>query len=233
MSAVIIKKDNHIEDINLILDKLSNVPRGGIVHIGAHKGEEVGQYLNRGFSPILLIEANPSLYQFLLQKFESDKRIRVFNCAISDVVGSIDFYIHQSAKGNQESASILPMAKFKSIVKTMTTAATIKVPSFTLPEFFITNQIVVEDYNILISDIQGADYLALKGAAPLLKHFSAVITEVLKIELYDGAALEDKVDELLAANGFQRKFTIYHELYDEAGHFPAWGEAVFQNKAAG
>jgi FkbM family methyltransferase len=194
MSKTVIKADNHAEDIDLLMNELSSVDIKGVIHLGAHRDEEVEAYFSCGFTEVILIEANPELYQYLLARFAEDKRVKVYNYSISESVGWIDFYIYQSAKGNVEPFSVLKMKKIKDIAKTLSTSATIK------------------------------------GAFEILNQFSIIICEIIKIEVYEGATLEAKVDKLLELVGFSRKFTIYHELYDETGRFPARGETIFQNK---
>ena len=36
----IIKRDEHIEDSALLMSKVNNLPKRGVIHIGAHTGEE-------------------------------------------------------------------------------------------------------------------------------------------------------------------------------------------------
>jgi hypothetical protein len=55
----------------------------------------------------------------------------------------------------------------------------------------------------------------------------AVLTEVALIELYDGAAGEREIEELLAAAGFVGVDALYYELYEGSRRFPAWGDRLF------
>ena len=227
MNKYIIKKDEHLVDINLLLDHLNGVVPRGIVHIGAHKGEEVDSYLERGFQNILLIEANPDLCSDLRAKFKNDKRVKVASYAVTSENAPIEFYLHQSQSGSIESSSIMKMKDLKEIVKTLTTPKSIQVEGIKLQDLFSQKDYDISLYNVLTIDIQGAELNALIGAENILSGFQAIITEVNLIEMYESGKTEDRINALLEKHGFENKFSIYHELYNDEGRFPAWGETIF------
>ncbi|MEX0811985.1 MAG: FkbM family methyltransferase [Chitinophagales bacterium] len=229
MPDTIIKNDNHQEDIQIIFERLKKFTPTGVFHIGAHKGEEVDQYLALGFQKIILVEADPSLYEYITKKFKKDKNVSVFNYAVCDKVGFVDFYIHKSNNGT-ESSSIFKMDKLDKIVTSLKTSKTIRVPANTIDNIIHENNINLEDYNVLVSDIQGADYFAIKGAEKSINKFDAVIVEVQCINLYENYISEEKMDSLMKGFGFEKEFVIYHELYKNDKRFPAWGEALYINK---
>jgi FkbM family methyltransferase len=224
-----ITEQNHYNDLENIFgcDALREVPKRGIVHLGAHQGQEVAQYLRYGFRNIVLVEANPAWCEELQAAFGSNPRIRIFNYAVCDRSGMVDFHIHTSRSGSTEPASILPMKRFKEIVRTLHTTEVIQVPSITLEALYEQHGLNRADYNFLNIDIQGAELLALKGAAGLLADMDAIVSEVNLVELYDGGALEAEIVQFLAQHGFERKSAAYHTLYDATSTFPAWGECLF------
>ena len=222
------KKDNHQEDIEIIFDRLKRIPKKGVFHLGAHKGEEVDYYLKSGFENIVLIEANPSLCNDMRIKFESNKNIAVYNYAVCDQIGTIDFHIHESRTGI-ESSSILKMDKFDKIVISLKTSKTLRVPCCTIDNLVSGKNIDLKLYNVLVSDIQGADFLALKGASNSISQFDAIVVEVQCINLYENYVSESMIDELMDDFGFYKDFVIYHELYEGEKRFPAWGEAIYLN----
>jgi len=224
----IIKADNHEEDVLLIFERLRGIPKKGIIHVGAHLGEEVDNYFKLGFENIVLIEANPSLCEKMNFKYRFNKNVFIYNYAVCDSVGELDFYIHQSNSGI-ESSSILKMDRFDKIVTSLKTSKTIKVPSSTLDAIIIENNLEICDYNILVTDIQGADYLALKGFKNKITNFDAVVVEIQCINLYENFVSEQMMDDLMFKYGFYKDFVIYHELYENNKYFPAWGEVVYIN----
>jgi len=130
----IIAAQEHSQDLKNIFDtdELRRIAKRGIIHVGADIGQEVPQYLEYGFKNIILIEANPKSFAILEAKFGHSENIRLFNYAICDRTGAVDFHIHTSRSGNTEPASVLPMKRFSEIVKTLHTPETIRVPAMTL-----------------------------------------------------------------------------------------------------
>lgn len=223
------KKDNHQEDIELLLND-SSLEKRGIVHIGAHKGQEVDFYLKIGFQNILLIEANPDLAAELKAKYKDDARIKVEQCAIADTTGELEFHIHTSRSGSTEPASILEMKEFSKIVESLTTVKTIKVPAYTLIDLFDKEEYEVQDYNFMNVDVQGAEIHVFRGCVGIFEKFDGIISEVNLVELYKNTALEEELTNFLKEQSFEKINCVYHELYKEEKYFPAWGECLFLRK---
>lgn len=224
--SVTIKGDDHLEDVQILLGRVP-AKDGGVLHVGAHLGEEVAAYLEAGFSPVVLIEANPGLHAELLSRFAGEERVKVFSCAIAAENGVADLRLHTSRSGSVEPASILPLGRFKEIVKTLQTPATIRVPCYSLDSFLDRNGFLPQQFSLLNVDVQGAELLVLAGARHTLESIDAVIAEVSLVELYEGGALEGAVVEFLGALGFSRVESVYHTLHDDASTFLAWGECLF------
>lgn len=230
----IVVASEHRQDLRNIFetDYLRHIPRRGIIHVGADVGQEVAQYLEYGFQKIILAEANPKSYMTLEAKFGRDGNIRLFNYAICDRNGAVDFHIHTSRSGSTEPASILPMKRFKEIVKTLHTTDTIRVPAITLDSLIETCGIAPGEYNFLNVDIQGAELMALRGATNFLSSLDVIISEVNLIEMYENSALESEIVAFLADQGFEKRHAVYHTLYDETSMFPAWGECLFLKRSS-
>jgi FkbM family methyltransferase len=223
-----IKDDDHVEDIQILLSQLPpTFPRTGVVHVGAHHGQEVPSYLQAGFERILLIEANPDACRVLHERFDSTPGVTIVNCAVSDQDGTFELQLHTSRSGSVEAASLLTMKRLGEIVKTMHTPTSVQVPTFQLDNLFAREALRPEDYTLMSLDIQGAELMALSGADGLLGHLQGLIVEVSVIEMYEGGATEAQIVEHLEARGFHQGQPIYHTLYDEESTFPAWGECLF------
>jgi FkbM family methyltransferase len=231
----IVTEQDHYYDLENILEHedVRRLSRTGVVHVGADVGQEVPQYFSYGFENIVLIEANPDCHEILLSKFGGDPRIKIFNYAICDKEGVIDFHIHTSRSGSTEPASIFPMKRFKEIVKTLRTTKTIQVPAITLDALFEKHQIPFSAYNFVNIDIQGAELLAFQGARKLLASIDFIVSEINVVEMYQDGALEDDIVKFLGDQGFEKKHAVYHTLYDESSTFPAWGECLFVKKPTG
>jgi FkbM family methyltransferase len=225
---MLVKGDDHQEDIRSLLQHLpKDLPRTGVIHVGAHLGEEVPVYFEHGFQQILLIEANPDCCLELGKRFGQDHRIRIVHRAISDRAGKIILHVHTSRSGSTEPASLLQMKQLNRIVKTLSTPRVIEVDSSTLDDLLAEMEIEPRAFTLLNVDIQGAELHALRGSTKTLRAVSAVVTEVNLIELYEGGALENDIVEFLEARTFAKNSGVYHTLYDDVSTFPAWGECLF------
>ena len=232
-AAPAVTEQDHYHDLRNIFEReeVRGIAKTGVVHVGADVGQEVPQYFDYGFENVILIEANPECYKVLLSKFADDQRIKIFNYAICDRQGAVDFHIHTSRSGSTEPASILPMKRFKEIVKTLHTTRTIQVPAITLDGLFEKHQIAFAAYNFVNIDIQGAELLAFRGAQRVLSSIDVIVSEVNVVEMYEDGAIEGDVVAFLDGQGFDRKHAIYHTLYDENSTFPAWGESLFVRRS--
>ncbi|MFM1655469.1 FkbM family methyltransferase [Brevibacillus sp. B_LB10_24] len=187
----------------------------GVIHVGSHEGQEVPLYQMMGMQNILLVEANPDVYQRLHSNISSFPNVKTANCAICNYNGFARFHVTTS----DFCSSILPLktvtANYPGIVETHE----ISVPARTLDTLLGEMQLSPQNYNFLNIDIQGAELLAFQGAVGLLQHVEAVNTEVNFEELYEGCAMIDQIDQFLSVFGFHRVATTqYH---------PTWGDALY------
>ena len=225
---MVVKSDQHEEDIRILLHRLpEKCLRSGVIHVGAHVGEEVAAYFEAGFQRVFLVEANPECCQTLERRFRNDSRVQIANCAISEIGGRVSLHLHTSRTGSTEPASLLQMKELSRIVQTLSTPRSIEVEAFTLDQFLKEHEIDAREIGLLNLDIQGAELGALKGATKTLAALTAVITEVNVIELYAGGSLEEDIVSFMALRNFQQDYTIYHTLYEGEITFPAWGETLF------
>jgi len=166
-----------------------------------------------GIANIIWIEADPGLTRWLVEHC----REPVFNYAMCDQDHTKrDFHL---ANNDGESSSLLwpkehiqeyPVIGFDEIIQ---------VPAITLDTLIAEQNIVIDEYNFVNMDIQGAELLALNGMTKTLLHIEGVYTEVNFIEMYEGCGLVGEVDTYLADYGFQRRITY------NTGR--GWGDALY------
>jgi FkbM family methyltransferase len=223
-----VKEDNHQEDSLILLSHIDkSLQKKGVIHIGAHLGEEVELYFEKGFEKVVLIEANPETFSILNKKFEENPKVLCFNCAIGENTEKVKFNIYRSRTDNTESSSILPFDQFDNIVETLKLKKQVDMMCYSLPDFMKKYALEFSDFELLVLDIQGADYYALLGANMYLDRFSYIITELNYIPLYKNSDKDQEIKDLLNEKGFKLADEIVHTLYDDSGTFPAWGEAIF------
>jgi FkbM family methyltransferase len=190
-------------------------PRG-IIHIGAHEGQEITQYSEMGVERVLFIEANPEVYQRLAERIDGMNGVIAVQCAVSDFNGTICLHV----TSNNQSSSVLPLKRHQDIYPSITEVSTVEVPCRTLDTLLAELKLDPAWYNIINIDIQGAELLALKGSQETLSHIEAINSEVNYEELYEGCARIWEIDAFLDTWGFERVATVtpYH---------PSWGDGLY------
>jgi FkbM family methyltransferase len=188
----------------------------GVVHVGAHTCQELPLYRSLGIPKILFIEANPDICARIRRENASDPAVRIENFAISDANGSLTLHIMSES----QSSSILPLKHHKDYYPEIHQIRDLVVPARRLDSMFGEMGLDPRDYNYLHLDIQGAELLALRGAASLMAHFDVVSTELNFDELYEGCALAEDLEDFLACHDF-------HPATVLCPCSPSWGDALF------
>lgn len=193
----------------------------GILHVGAHKCEELKSYLQIGIKieNIYWIEAQPELvymnkinnpslkiYQALIDE-EDDKEL-VFNITKNDHTGDsqsssiLEFGSHETSH---------PQVKMvdKKIMKTSRLETVIE-----------RKYIDMEEVNFICLDIQGVELRALKSMEKYLQNIDYIYTEVNTEEVYKNCDQMDDLTEYLKKFDFK---LVDSRIYKQYG----WGDAFY------
>jgi FkbM family methyltransferase len=187
-----------------------------ILHVGAHRGEEMYQYLEtgNGLELITWIEAeeeNCAVLEKLVENCKISHRQKVINSAIWSVEGKeLDFYVasegmSSSLMSPDEHLLMYPSITFSRGKKLVTTTLDQAVDGC--------------EFDFLNLDIQGAELEALKGFQRGLKSISMIYCEVNRRSLYKNAARYQDVEAYLAKQGFK----ILGVVWTMQG----WGDAIY------
>jgi len=191
------------------------VPRG-IIHVGAHEGEEYTNYQEAGGARVLFVEADPATFATLQTRFAGNGDVVCLNAAVSDTAGRARF----SRMSSRQSSSLLEPTGHLTVYPHITVDEVIEVETRTLPDLLASNGLAPEDFNVLAIDAQGSECRILNGCGDLLPRFDAVMTEVSYAELYKGSGLAADVDDILFAHGFAR-------VAETSPYHHSWGDALY------
>jgi FkbM family methyltransferase len=184
----------------------------GVLHVGAHAGEENDAYLREGVpqSSIYWVEAIPELCTELAKRLPN-----VIQAVVSDRVENVEFKI----TNNFQSSSILELKEHLNEHPGIDVVKRVWTTTSTLDSVVKVNSVKA---NFLNMDIQGAELKCLQGFEEGINAIDYVYAEVNTKELYAGCALLDQLDEWLGIRGFQRK---------EIAMTPhGWGDALYVKK---
>lgn len=197
-------------------------PINGIIHCGAHHGEEAKDYFDNGVKRVLWVEANKNLMKHL---YDNVKTFSMQNDFVNEALGDVDGKeVVFNITNNGQSSSILPLGTHKTHHPHVYVIdkQTIKTKRF--DTLYKEKQVYLNlfDYDFINLDVQGAELMVLKGFGNLFTRFEnikAIYCEVNEEELYEGAALIGEIDEYLSQFGFVRKITKMTEY--------KWGDGLY------
>lgn len=188
--------------------KYKFIPRN-ILHVGAHRMQELDMYLKCGAEKIHWIEANPKIVEDLLSRGYDSNTNQITCAAISDVDGkTVSFNI----TNNEQSSSLLELYEHKKSHPDIYVEEEIPLTTTTL-DTIIKSSILEGDIDLLVMDIQGAELLAVNGGKNVLKGTDYIMAEVNEREMYKECCLIDEFDVRLKDCGFVRLET----------HMTCWG----------
>lgn len=191
--------------------KKYNLNLKGVLHIGAHWGEEDSVYDDLGISNRIYFEPLNKNYSVL-----SSRLLNKWKCiktALGNQVGDITMNVEEANNG--QSSSILspgthlhqyPHIKFNS--KEIVPITKLDLISF--------ERDVMNFINI---DVQGYELEVFKGATETLKTVDYIMTEVNRDEVYVGCAKVNELDSFLNNYGFRRLETTWDGI--------TWGDAFY------
>ena len=183
----------------------------GVLHIGAHIGQEFQTYERLGIKNVMFFEPIKNTFNRLKENV-GDKAILI-NTALGNKEDEVEMFTETINEG--QSSSVLepdyhlvqhPSIQFdgKENVK------------MTKLDKFIEHK---EKFNFINIDVQGYELEVFKGGSEYLNTIDYVMTEVNRAELYKGCAKIEELDSYLGSYGFNRVETTW------AGG--TWGDAFY------
>lgn len=183
----------------------------GVLHIGAHIGQEYNTYQRLAINNVMFFEPVSSTFQRLKENV-GDNAILV-NTALGNIEGEIEMFTESINEG--QSNSVLqpeyhlvqhPNIQFNGKEKVKITKL----------DNFIEDK---DKYNFINVDVQGYELEVFKGGSEYLKSIDYIMTEVNRAELYKCCAQIEELDNFLSCYGFERVETTW-----DGG---TWGDAFY------
>lgn len=200
-------------DISTVLLS-KNIKINGAFHIGAHECEELSFYYNLNLKneDIIWIDAiNTKVIE------ATNKGIpNVYNAVITD---KDDEDVVFNVSNNVQSSSVLEFGTHSQEHPWVVYVDKLYQKSITIDTFFQRNNIDASKYNFWNFDIQGAEFMALKGATQSIQYAKAIYLEVNEKELYKNCGLINEIDDFLLQYNFKRFLTNITQH--------GWGDALY------
>lgn len=195
------------------LVKLHNLKISGIVHIGAHYGQEWKTYKKNNIKNVIFFE--PLKENFAKLKENVKDEAILINCALGNSIQKIEMNV-EVANQSQSSSILKPkmhLQQYPNIIFDRRET----VDMITLDSYFKENK--NNDFNLINIDVQGYELEVFKGAKETLSKIDYIIAEVNRTELYENCASVIEIDQYLGSYGFSRVETNWEGV--------TWGDALY------
>ena len=194
------------------LVKKYNMNVSGVIHIGAHYGEEVSNYVNLGIDDIVLFEPLKENFEVLKNNVsELNANITGYCVALGNKNQNVNMFL---SSNNLESSSVLKPKIHLNLHPEVVFSGEESVEMKRLDDFSF------ENYNFINLDVQGYEMKVLKGAEKTLKNIDYLYCEVNRNEVYEGNAYIEEIDKYLSNYNMKRVETSW--WYDGP-----WGDALY------
>ena len=187
-----------------IIDNFLPKKVSGVIHVGGHIGEEIPEYLRRGWN-VVIFEPQQDCYD----KIVVHPSVKKYNVALGAKSEIVKFNI----SSNKESSSILSPKLHL-----------IEHPHITFDQLIAVRQETLDSYNLneynfMNLDVQGYELEVLKGSIETLKNIEYIYTEINEKPLYENCVLLDELDNWLKQYSFKRTHTAMTKY--------GWGDALY------
>lgn len=193
-----------------------NMNISGVVHIGAHYGQEIDVYILNEIKNMMLFEPLSENYKVLCNKCEylnsnfCDVNIKTYNVALGSSHGRGEMYVSD----NEGLSSSLLKPKVH-----ITHHPSVHFTKIEEVEIDVLDNYDCKLYNYLCVDVQGYELEVFKGAIKTLENIDYIYCEVNRDELYEGNAYVEEIDKFLLNYKIKRVETNWiGEL---------WGDALY------
>jgi FkbM family methyltransferase len=209
MDKMLIKLSQIISDYKLNIR--------GVIHIGAHYGQEYNMYAEQGVKNMLFFEPVKANYKKLCFRVLRRNDIKLYNLALGNETGERRMYI-EKVKG--QSCSFLEPGTHLEL------HPHIKFTGFENVTITKLDNVVFdrELFNMINIDVQGFELEVFKGSAETLKSIDVIYTEVNFEDVYKGCCLVSELDEFLNVYGFKRVLTKDSKSAKDRN---TWGDALY------
>jgi FkbM family methyltransferase len=183
------------------LFKKYDIHTGGVLHLGANKGQEAEHYAAVGVKKVIWVEALPLIFEDLKKHLIRYPHQVALHACVSDVdEKDVMFNI---ANNEGQSSSFLQFGTHTKEHPTVKYIGQIKMKTKRVDTLLCEAGITLDGDNwFLNADLQGAELLAMKGMGDLFQHFRYAYIEVNTRELYKGCPFVAEIDGFLGKMGF-------------------------------
>lgn len=194
----------------------------GVIHIGAHYGQEYADYVRRNITSIMFFEPLKDNYEKLLSNINltdsnfpgaKSNTVTSYNIALGNSTGNISMNVESVNQGMSSSIlePVLHLQQYPHI--TFDKKEVVKIDKLENIEYDLSK------FNMINIDVQGYELEVFKGAGEKLNYIDVIYSEVNRDEVYKNCCKVEEIDEYLSKFNFERVLTSW-----DGG---SWGDALY------
>lgn len=191
-----------------------NMTINGVIHIGAHFGEENNVYNHLNIQNRIFFEPLSKNFQTLKQNI--GENFFLYQLALGNENKTIEMNVETANMG--QSSSILKPVLHLTQYPHIKFESTEEVQMNRLDDLNLN----LENYNFINIDVQGYELEVFKGSARTLEKIDYIMSEINRDEVYENCAKIEELVEFLSPYGF--------ELVEETWAGGTWGDGLFIKK---
>lgn len=191
-----------------------NMKIKGVLHIGAHFGEENNVYNHLDIKNRVFFEPLTKNFETLKQNI--GESFSLFQIALGNENKNIEMNVETANMG--QSSSILKPVLHLTQYPHIKFETTEQVQMRRLDDL----ELEFENFNFINIDVQGYELEVFKGAAKTLEKIDFIMSEINRDEVYENCARIEQLVEYLKPYGF--------ELVEETWAGGTWGDGLFIKK---
>lgn len=202
-------------DFNFLIQKYSlNI--NGVIHAGAHHGQEYIYYKQNNINDIIFFEPVQSTFKVLQDNLKNDQNVICVNKALGSE--NKKTLIYTTPQHDGQSSSILEPHLHTQQYPNIKFTSQEEIEVIKLDDYMKENALG-NNFNLLTMDVQGYELEILKGSTKTLEHVDYIYTEINTNYLYKNCVLVGELDEFLSKFNFRRVETNLTHV--------TWGDAFY------
>lgn len=209
-------------NFNEIKNKYS-IKIDGVLHIGAHHGQENTIYTSNNIENIIYFEPLEKNF-FILQQLITNPQFDLINLALGNENKKVEMNV-ETANNGQSSSILKPklhLQQYPHIVfNERQEVNMMKLDDF-MTSYKSNSKNKNKKFNFINIDVQGYELEVLKGSTETLKSIDYIISEVNRDFVYEGCVLIEELDSYLEEFNFKRLETTWDGV--------TWGDALYIKK---
>ena len=176
----------------------------GVIHVGAHDGEEVQYYQRMGIDNILCFEPIPGIVNLFKETYPD---VKIYKMVLGTENKKVNFNITNDGRQGQASSLYEPLLEQYAMTGGVKEVISVEMQRF--DTFLSKHKVNPNDYDCVVIDVQGAELDVLIGMGAYIENYKYYNIECSEQATYLGGATAAQVIDYMDKHGFIQDSPIF------------------------